>query len=173
MSTSTAPGLKVASYARYRGPLVKALLYLKYRPETRLAAEMGSWLADCLADLDDAVDMIVPVPLAQERLKARGFNQAALLSQALSDRVHVPHQPSVLRRVQETPSQVGLTAQQRHRNVADCFLGRSESCAGKSILLVDDLLTTGATLSACAQALHASGASRVFALTVGRAGSFH
>lgn len=163
------PSLPIRSYARYTGRLVSALLHLKYRPDQRLARRMGNWLVPIARQQAWAVSVVVPVPLAPGRRRQRGFNQARLLSEQVARSLGLPHRPGQLLRIDETRSQVGLTPLERWANVGAAFHAAPGSFAGDGILLIDDLTTTGATLSACAQALRAAGAGRVWGLTVGRA----
>lgn len=163
------PHLQVRSYARYSGRLISALLHLKYRPNQRLAAQMGSWLAPIVRQENWPASQVVPVPLAKRRKRQRGFNQARLLSERLARRLGTVHRPGKLRRVEETRSQVGLAPSERWNNVRLAFRAEPDSFAGERVLLVDDLMTTGATLSACAHALREAGALQVWGVTVGRA----
>ncbi len=120
--------------------------------------------------LEDA-DLIVPVPLHYRRLTSRGFNQSAWLGAALSRRTGVPLSVDALVRRKPTPSQGGLTARERHRNVRGAFQlrpARTGQVEGASIVLVDDVYTTGATLSACTRALKKGKAGRVSILVLAR-----
>lgn len=163
------PALKIRSYARYTGRLVQALLALKYRPDRKLAGVMGDWLASLLERESWEPTLIVPVPLGPRRRQQRGFNQAELLAEALSRRAAVPMRSDLLRRARETRSQVGLDRRERWRNVTAAFDAQAGRLRGEAVLLVDDLTTTGATLSACAEALHEVGVEDVWGLTIGRA----
>jgi len=121
-------------------------------------------MADAAGDLFEGIDIVVPVPLHWRRRRQRGFNQAEALARTLG----MPWR-NALRRTRRTPSQTELPAAQRHRNVREAFaLRRRAAVSGRSILLVDDVATTGATLEACAEVLRAAGAREVRALTVAR-----
>jgi len=112
---------------------------------------------------------MVPVPLHRARRRRRGFNQAALLAEALSEKIGVSVDIGTLVRHRPTAAQVGLDAEERTRNVRDafrCVTGRAE---GKVVLLIDDVCTTGSTLEACAVALREGGAKSVKAMTLARA----
>ena len=113
---------------------------------------------------------LVPVPLHARRLRERGYNQSHLLAAALAERVSLPVDDSMLVRTRYTLPQVGLSAQERQENVRDAFACVSDSPAGKLVVLIDDVYTTGATLNACALALRDRGAWTVSALTLARAG---
>jgi ComF family protein len=112
---------------------------------------------------------VTPVPLSVERQRERGYNQAALLARAFAELAGLPYDPLAARRVRHTETQVRLTAEARRRNVQGAFRGRPERVAGRTIILVDDITTTGATLMACAEALTTAGAAAVWGLTLGRA----
>jgi len=120
-------------------------------------------------------DTIIPVPLHTHRLKERGYNQSELLAAIVADETMIPMVTVAVERTRLTRSQVGLSATERRRNLVDAFIAHPDLDAfiahpdlvtGKSILLIDDVYTTGATLGACAQALFDAGALSVYGLTV-------
>lgn len=114
-------------------------------------------------------DAIIPVPLHRTRLIKRRYNQSALLARALSKRCGVPMDAHCLLRVKRTPSQGGLSAKGRYRNVRGAFtVQSSEKIKGKRLVLIDDVMTTGATLNACARTLKRAGAARVDAVCLAR-----
>jgi len=153
----------------YEGPLMRALLQMKYRPNQRLAGVFADWLRDLLRREKWHPTKITAVPLAESRQRQRGYNQAGLIATALSRMIELPFDPGALRRIRETPSQVGLDPAERWLNVSGAFEACSRSEQDHAVLLVDDLFTTGATLAACASALLEKGAQQVFGLTVARA----
>jgi len=160
----------VRSYARYRGPLVRALLHLKYRPNDRLAAAMGQWLASVVRREGWHPTLILAVPLAPERLRRRGYNQAALIAAHLAASLDLPSSEAALTRIRETRAQVGLDGAARQLNVAGAFRADARILRESVVGLVDDLCTTGATLTACGRACVEADARSVYGLTVGRAG---
>lgn len=116
----------------------------------------------------EGADMLIPVPLHKVRLRKRRFNQAALLARALSQLNGIPYRTEILMRSKNTPSQGGQTFSGRKRNVAGAFGLRPQQTdllTGKHVVLIDDVYTTGSTLSACAKTLKRAGAARVDALT--------
>ena len=114
------------------------------------------------------LDGVVPVPLHVEKMSKRGYNQAGLLAEDLASRSAVPFLDGALGRVNATRSQVGLTALERLENMKGAFQAAPEQVQGKSLLLVDDVYTTGATMRECAAALRRAGASTVFGLALAR-----
>jgi ComF family protein len=126
----------------------------------------ATWMAEAAPFARNA-DMIIPVPLHWTRLWARGYNQAGWLAQALAHHTKVPYAPLTLHRRRRTPSQNGLSASGRTRNVDGAF-SVSQDVTGKTILLVDDVFTTGATINACAKALLRAGAAQVDGVALAR-----
>jgi ComF family protein len=134
-----------------------------------LAHPLAAGMAQVLADAEKP-DLIVAVPLHWSRMRLRGFNQAAVLAAELSTRLDAALDNRILLRKRATPPQTGLTRAERIRNLRGVFQVRSKDAVrGRSILLVDDVLTTGATVDACARVLRAAGASKVSAVTAARA----
>jgi ComF family protein len=157
------------SWSAFEAPVRPALHRLKYRRDLGLGEALAPQLAAYVNDLGWHADVLVPVPLGGSRLKERGYNQAGLISWPLSLALGIGHAPRALDRARETRSQVGLTRTERQDNVRGAFQSRPSLVKGRTVLLVDDVATTGATLSSCAEALHAAGARDVLALTVARA----
>ncbi|MGB8213834.1 MAG: phosphoribosyltransferase family protein [Anaerolineales bacterium] len=119
------------------------------------------------------MNLVVPVPLGRQRMKERGYNQVALLAMPLAAIQGWRYSPRVLTRVRETRSQVGLSVAERKENISGAFQANPALVSGKTILLMDDVATTGATLSACSDALVKAGAKIVYALTLARALPHH
>lgn len=130
-------------------------------------------MADYFHSLQWEVQAIIPVPLGKKRLEERGYNQTALVARPLAHEVGVEYIPQALWKTRETRSQVGLTLSQRHENVHDAYQADPEVVKRRSILLMDDVATTGSTISACTEALLTAGAQEVYVLTIARALSHH
>ena len=147
------------------------VLAFKHADRTDGAPAYGRWLARAGAELLPDADVIAAVPLHWSRLFARRYNQAALLALALGREAGLPAVPDLLARARRTPSQGRLSAAARERNVAGAFTVRPRhraGLAGRRVLLVDDVLTTGATAEACARVLRRAGAAAVDVLTLAR-----
>lgn len=149
----------------------KLVLAFKHGDRTDAAPAYGRWLARAGGDLIGEADVIVPVPLHWMRLFRRKYNQAALLAGALGGLVGRPVAPNLLVRCRRTPSQGKLSPSARRKNVAGAFALRPSAKAafsGKKVLLIDDVLTTGATAVACTKTLLKGGAASVDILTLAR-----
>jgi ComF family protein len=144
---------------------------LKYAGRRRAAGRLAEALLEDAAvrTLVETSDVLVPVPLHPRRLRERGFNQSALLACEISRRAGMPTCPEALVRRLDTVPQTGLSAAARRRNVREAFaVRRRASVAGRTVTLVDDVFTTGATALACARQLAQAGAREVRLLTVAR-----
>lgn len=164
----SALALQIAA-APFEGALRTAIHALKYQGVRQLAPILAARLAEAVAQSDFQAQAIVALPLHSERLAQRGYNQAALLAEALATRLRLPYLPDAAQRVRNTAPQVGLNRQERAANVADAFLAEPERVRGLRLLLVDDVITTGATMRACAEALQQAGATAICGLSVAAA----
>jgi ComF family protein len=133
---------------------------LKYGRKVAIARTMARYMAPLVSRADNAV--FVPVPLHRTRLWRRGFNQSALVARELSRRLEIASAPSALKRIKRTPPLKGMSPLQRRTTVAGAFrIADKAAIAGKTVVLVDDVLTTGSTAEACARTLKRAGAARV------------
>jgi len=159
------------SFALYNSPMVRAILLLKHDG----VEPMGVWFADRLKELAVRnpeclkADVIVPVPLHPARLRERGYNQAELIARPLAKRLKLRVKPFLLVRTKPRPDKLRMTRRERWDTVKGAYVAREGIRVDNlHILLVDDVMTTGATLDACSRALRKAGAARVTALTVAR-----
>ncbi|WP_051240612.1 ComF family protein [Tepidiphilus margaritifer] len=153
----------------YEPPLDALIQRFKYGGDLRLGRALARALAQELSS-PPAVDVLVPVPLARQRLRSRGFNQAAVLARDLGAAWHVPVLLETVQRRRETPHQARLHAAARRENLRGAFaVDRAQGIAGRRVSVVDDVLTTGATLNALAAVLLECGAAAVRGIVLARA----
>ena len=158
------------SFALYEGAVIRTILLLKFERMEPL----GNWFAGQLAEIFMRescmeADVIVPVPLYRQRERERGYNQAELIAKPLAKRLGLPIKPILLVRTKPRPEKQVLSLEERWESVRGAFATRAGSQVdNRRVLLVDDVLTTGATLDACARALREAGAKSVVCLTVAR-----
>jgi len=158
----------VRSWALYEDPLKKAIHNLKYQRNIGLGEVLSVPLAKFLIGTDWNIDLITAVPLDRDRKQERGYNQSVFLARPLSWLTKIPFNEKTIVRVRKTRPQVGLSREQRKQNMDGAFCCQSDIAYGKSILIIDDVITTGSTLNACSKALIESGAEHVFGLTLAR-----
>jgi competence protein ComFC len=161
---------RARSYALYKGALVRAIMLLKFER----AEPLGGWFAERLAEVARregiAADVVVPVPLHRQRERERGYNQADLVARPLARKLGLPYRAVLLVRTKPRPDKHILSLEERWDSVRGAFAARPGSKVDNlRVLLVDDVMTTGATLDACARALRGAGAKSVIGLTVARA----
>ena len=148
----------------YEGNFRQAVLDFKYRGQP--------WMAQGLAEMmlplvPEEAEILIPVPLHPNRLRQRGFNQSALLAKALAEQTGLPMTEQALLRIADTPHQTGLSRSKRRQNLQQAFaVGDRMAIAGRHVLLIDDVLTTGTTIAQCAQVLHQAGARQISSLTI-------
>lgn len=159
-------GIRAVAYLE--GPLRAAILRFKYSNMRVLATSLGHIMAHHVSKDRLPVDVVVPVPLHPQRLRERGYNQAALLAREVAKAVDLPVLQDGLMRVRSTLPQVGLSARERRDNVRGAFGCVEEGLKGQRILLVDDVCTTGATLDACTIALRERDVQTVWGLVLAR-----
>ena len=147
------------------------LIYaLKYGNHPDIGEDLGRMMAEemMMAGYFDGIDVLLPVPLSRRRQRQRGYNQSEMICRGISEKTGIPVVTKAVRRLHFKQSQTALTRQQRQENVADMFELRDGSkLEGKHVLLVDDICTTGATLTACADVLKAITGIRLSVLTLG------
>ena len=159
----------IRSPFRFDGAVRQAVIHFKYRNVKALAAPLAQLMKEYLVANPLPAEVLVPVPLHRHRLRQRGYNQASLLARELGRLSSMPSVEDSLVRLRDTPAQTRTkSAEERQSNVAQAFVCRGQKLAGKGILLIDDVCTSGVTLDACATALKAAGATSVWGLTVAR-----
>lgn len=147
----------------------RLILPFKHSDHIELTALLTNFLYQAGTDLFGEIDILIPVPLHRYRLMKRKYNQAALLAKTLSIRIKKPFAAGVLLRVKHTQSQGHMKKSERKQNVSKAFHVKNNlKIAGKHVLLIDDVMTSGATLNECAKALKKAGASKVSYLTLAR-----
>jgi len=161
---------RARAVARFEdGPARKLVHRLKYSDRGELARPMGAWMARAGAELLADCDVVAPMPLHRTRLWKRRFNQAAALARAVAERSGKALEPTLLERVKATRSQIGLTRVQRAENMQGAFRAHPRAeLRGRRVLLVDDVLTSGATANAASRALLKGGAAAVDVLVFAR-----
>ena len=168
------PFVKAVAYGSYEGGLRELIHLLKYQQVRPAAVVLARILTGAVSGIESGWTqspvVVVPVPLHARKLRQRGFNQSELIARdaiKLNGRMVLHHR--VLERQRETQSQIGLTRHQRRENLRGAFaVTRPEEIAGREILLVDDVFTTGTTGAECARVLRRAGASKIFVATVAR-----
>ena len=159
----------IRSPFRFEGVMREAIHQLKYQNLRALAVPLAEMLGEYLNASPLDVDVLVPVPLHQKRLRERGYNQARLLAQELGKLINIPVIDDVLIRQRHTPPQARTaTVAERKLNIADSFTCLDDRLRSGKVLLLDDVATSGATLDACATVLKSNGAASVWGLVMAR-----
>ena len=161
-------GVKLIGASLYSGPVVEAVRRLKYRGRPDLARQLAAFAKERVSAELPSEAVLVPVPIHPRRLAERGYNQSALLTSCLAQELDAIAQPRALRRVRETEAQAGLGRSERLVNLRQAFeVWRLPTT--RRVVLVDDVLTTGATAAACIEALGGAGVEVAAVVTVARA----
>ncbi len=162
---------RAVTACRAEGVVREAIHRFKYNRQMYFGGHLEDWLIGAARRWIEwcEVDAIVPVPLHSRKQREREFNQAEVLARSLSRAVNLPVLCNVVCRVKDTPTQTRLTARERRQNLRGAFaVRRPEAVAGRRLVLVDDVFTTGVTLDSCAKVLRVEGAQNIIALTVAR-----
>lgn len=155
---------------RFEGPIRDTIHALKYRGVRAASETLGRLMSEYIEANPVPADVLVPVPLHSRRLRSRGYNQSALLAREIGKRLNLPVREDLLVRIRDSRPQVETKSQrERRENVAGNFASHAD-VSGLAVLLIDDVATTGSTLSECALALKDAGAVRVHALALAREG---
>lgn len=153
----------------YGGQVAVAISRFKYEGLSYLASFLGTLLYQYLQSIECTADLVVPVPLHQKRLKQRGYNQSALLARKLAYKAKIPLSCTALVRIKNTLPQTQLNRKERWNNVKNAFWVNPKKVDGRSILLIDDVMTSGSTATSCSLALKENGATKIHVLTLARA----
>ncbi len=157
------------AYSVFGGSIREAIHKLKYQRDIGLGSALAPLMINSIIKLNWSLDLITSVPLGLVRFKERGYNQANLLARPIALFLNIPFSSHALSRTRETRTQVGLSVVERMENMSGAFQAKEQLVKGKTILVVDDVATSGATLNACAKALLEVGASRVYGFSLARA----
>jgi ComF family protein len=150
---------------RYGGPVADAVRRLKYEGRSEIARALAAGLVDCASAWLGQLDVVLPIPLSASKLRARGYNQSALLARELARGLSVTYRPTWLRRTRAGPRQVGQTRAARLAQIRGAFAAGPQ-VQGKAVLLVDDVRTTGATLAEASRSLSDAGARSVYTIVL-------
>jgi ComF family protein len=161
------------SWAVFDSPVQNGLHTMKYRRNIGFGDALAMQMVDFVRSLGWPVEVLIPVPLGKKRLKERGYNQVGLVARPLAYQMGWKYAPHGLRKIRDTHSQVGLSLSQRRENVHNAYQADSNTVKQRSILVMDDVATTGSTIMACTEALLCAGAQQVYVLTIARALSHH
>ncbi|MDF2616214.1 MAG: phosphoribosyltransferase [Sedimentibacter sp.] len=155
----------------YEGSVKKGIYMFKYYNKPYFYRFFGKCLVDCMKNNEyNKFDMVVPVPLHRSKLRIRGYNQSSLLAKYISRNTDIPY-GDVLKRIKKTPKQSQMTKEERRKNLKEAFDvkgSKIESLTGKTVLLVDDVYTTGSTADECSKTLLKNGASKIYVMTIAR-----
>jgi ComF family protein len=161
-------GFRSATYFEEDSPIQSAIHALKYHNNRTVVKDFGKMLVDAYQRYQLNVDVVVPVPLHSSRFRERGYNQSELLAKELCQAYNLPLDTMTLHRIRQTEAQVRLKTNERYHNVYGAFSCSSNKLANQTVLLIDDVCTTGSTLDACAIALKQSDTISVWALTLAK-----
>lgn len=161
------------SWAVFDSPVQNALHTIKYRRNIGLADMLARQMVEYVRSLELDAQLVIPVPLGKKRLQERGYNQIGLVARPLAYELGLRYAPRALWKIRETRTQVGLSVSERHANVSNAYQADGTVVSGRPVLLMDDVATTGSTVSACTTALLQAGASEVYVLTIARALAHH
>ena len=152
----------------YKDSVREAIHRLKYENDMGLAEKLAEPLIDYYRAQGWTVDLLVPLPLFERKQIDRGYNQSALLAIPISLKLGIKYRPNAIIRIKNTKSQVGLNEEERWENVSDAFVADPQIVNNKTILIIDDVTTTGATMNAAALAARKAGAKAIYCLTLAR-----
>jgi ComF family protein len=153
----------------FDGKIREALHHLKYNQDIGIGEALAPHLVNVFATQNWNIDLVTSVPLSQKRQRIRGYNQAEMLARPFAAMIKKPYSSHAINRIIDTRSQIDLNADERRKNVSGAFYANTMYIDQKSVIIIDDVSTTGSTISECALALKQAGAKEVYALTLARA----
>jgi competence protein ComFC len=159
---------EMRSWSAFSGVCRKAIHTLKYRQNIALGRILAKPLIEMIRKSDWQFELIVPVPLSRSHQRQRGYNQAACISRVVARELNIPHSTMILKRIKETETQISLDVNKRFTNLMDAFYAIPAKLNKSNVLVIDDVITTGATMQNCAIALKNAGAEKVYCLSVAR-----
>lgn len=162
------PYVGFRAFAYYDGVIRKAIHHLKYQNDLTIGRYLAGLLKLVYQRTDWEVDLVIPIPIGEQKKQERGYNQAERLAKPFSESLKIPFSSDALIRISEISSQVGLNHEERRENVRQAFAARALLVKDQRILLIDDVFTSGATMEAAATELMGAGAKQVYCLTVAK-----
>ena len=164
----TPPFQAMRSWVSFSGPAKEALHSLKYKQNLGLGPILALPLVQIVQKAGWPVDLVIPIPLSTAHQKERGYNQAACISRAVARELNLPHSIRAVKRIKETKTQVDLDVNKRFMNLMDAFYANPAKLKSRNVLVIDDVITTGATMRSCAKSIMDAGAESVYCLSVAR-----
>jgi len=159
---------QMKAWAVYTGPIAKAIHSFKYKNDLYMGKLLANPLCEIFYQSGWEIDLIVPVPLSTQRMRTRGYNQSALLASYLGRKIGIPVSNNLLKRIRHTETQISLDVNKRFTNLMDAFYANPAKLKKKNVLVIDDVITTGATMHNCTKAILNAGADNVYCLSAAR-----
>jgi competence protein ComFC len=163
------PYTQMRSWASYSGVVQEAIHSLKYKRNLAMGRTLTQPLVEIVKQSGWKIDLVVPIPLSRSRLRSRGYNQAALISRTLAAQLDIQHSSTTVKRIRNTSTQIEMDVNKRFTNLLDAFYANPATLKKRNILIIDDVITTGATMQNCSNALLKAGAENIYCLSVARA----
>lgn len=160
---------QMRSWTSHTGAAQKAIHELKYKRNLAMGKILAQPLTEIVKKSGWQIDLVVPIPLSRSRLRTRGYNQAALISRHLAASLNIQHSSNTVKRIRNTSTQIDMDVNKRFTNLLDAFYANPATLKKRNILVIDDVITTGATMQNCTKALLKAGAENIYCLSVARA----
>ena len=166
---SPPPYTQMRAWASHSVPVQKAIQALKYKRNLALGMTLAMPLVELVNNSGWQIDIVVPIPLSRTRMRTRGYNQAELISRYLAASLNIQHSTNKVKRIRNTSTQIDMDVNKRFTNLLDAFYANPATLKKKNILVIDDVITTGATMQNCTKALLKAGAENIYCMSVARA----